>query len=65
MVQVLNLLLKAGDIGCLLGSSGCGKTTTLRAIAGFEPIDAGEFTLAGEVICRPGWTLAPDKSGIG
>jgi ABC-type Fe3+/spermidine/putrescine transport system ATPase subunit len=38
VVQNLNLHLNAGDIGCLLGSSGCGKTTTLRAIAGFEPV---------------------------
>ncbi|RMQ44770.1 ABC transporter, ATP-binding protein [Pseudomonas cichorii] len=65
VVQDLNLHLNAGDIGCLLGSSGCGKTTTLRAIAGFEPIHAGEITLAGEVISRPGWTLAPEKRRIG
>ncbi|MCF5585568.1 ATP-binding cassette domain-containing protein, partial [Pseudomonas syringae] len=65
VVQDLNLHLNAGDIGCLLGSSGCGKTTTLRAIAGFEPIHAGEISLAGEVISRPGWTLAPEKRRIG
>ncbi|EPN02276.1 ABC transporter ATP-binding protein, partial [Pseudomonas syringae pv. actinidiae ICMP 19070] len=65
VVQDLNLHLNAGDIGCLLGSSGCGKTTTLRAIAGFEPIHAGEITLAGDVISRPGWTLAPEKRRIG
>ena len=65
VVQDLNLHLKAGDIGCLLGSSGCGKTTTLRAIAGFEPVHAGKITLAGEVISRPGFTLAPEKRRIG
>jgi iron(III) transport system ATP-binding protein len=48
VVQNLNLHLNAGDIGCLLGSSGCGKTTTLRAIAGFEPVHEGEIQLAGE-----------------
>lgn len=53
IVQNLNLHLNAGDIGCLLGSSGCGKTTTLRAIAGFEPVHEGEIQLAGEVISRP------------
>ncbi|BCQ64427.1 hypothetical protein PBOI14_61770 [Pseudomonas sp. Boi14] len=42
VVQNLNLHLNAGDIGCLLGSSGCGKTTTLRAIAGFEPVHEGK-----------------------
>lgn len=65
VVQNLSLHLNAGDIGCLLGASGCGKTTTLRAIAGFEPVHEGEITLAGEVISRPGFTLAPEKRRIG
>ncbi|ABZ00223.1 TPA: ABC transporter ATP-binding protein [Pseudomonas putida] len=65
IVQNLNLHLNAGDIGCLLGSSGCGKTTTLRAIAGFEPVHDGEIQLAGEVISRAGFTLAPEKRRIG
>ena len=65
VVQNLNLHLNAGDIGCLLGSSGCGKTTTLRAIAGFEPVHQGEISLAGEVISSAGFTLAPEKRRIG
>ena len=65
VVQNLNLHLNAGDIGCLLGSSGCGKTTTLRAIAGFEPVHEGEIQLAGETISRAGFTLAPEKRRIG
>jgi iron(III) transport system ATP-binding protein len=65
VVQNLDLHLNAGDIGCLLGSSGCGKTTTLRAIAGFEPVHEGEIVLADEVISRPGFTLAPEKRRIG
>ncbi len=65
IVHDLELHLKAGDIGCLLGPSGCGKTTTLRAIAGFESIQAGEIVLAGEVISRAGFTLAPEKRRIG
>ncbi|MBA4242876.1 MAG: iron ABC transporter ATP-binding protein, partial [Pseudomonas sp.] len=65
VVQDLDLHLNAGDIGCLLGPSGCGKTTTLRAIAGFEPVLEGEIELAGEVISRAGFTLAPEKRHIG
>ena len=65
VVQNLNLHLNAGDIGCLLGSSGCGKTTTLRAIAGFETVHAGEIQLGGEVISKAGYTLAPEKRRIG
>ncbi|MDO9320292.1 MAG: ABC transporter ATP-binding protein [Pseudomonas sp.] len=65
VVSELNLHLNAGDIGCLLGPSGCGKTTTLRAIAGFEAVQQGEISLAGQVISRPGFTLAPEKRRIG
>ena len=65
VVQNLNLHLNAGDIGCLLGSSGCGKTTTLRAIAGFEPVHEGEITLGGETLSSAGFTLAPEKRRIG
>jgi iron(III) transport system ATP-binding protein len=65
VVQQLNLQLQAGDIGCLLGASGCGKTTTLRAIAGFEAVHAGQIRLGGETVARPGFTLAPEKRRIG
>lgn len=65
VVQNLDLHLAPGEIGCLLGASGCGKTTTLRAIAGFEPVHEGEIRLAGEVISSHGYTLAPEKRRIG
>ncbi|WAH57474.1 ABC transporter ATP-binding protein [Pseudomonas silvicola] len=65
VVQGLDLTLHAGDIGCLLGASGCGKTTTLRAIAGFEPVHDGQVVLGAEVISRAGYTLAPEKRRIG
>ena len=32
VVQDLSLSLAPGEIGCLLGTSGCGKTTALRAV---------------------------------
>lgn len=65
VVRELHLHLRAGEIGCLLGASGCGKTTTLRAIAGFEPVHAGEIRLAGNSIARAGFSLAPEKRQIG
>ena len=65
VVQNLDLHLNAGDIGCLLGSSGCGKTTTLRAIAGFEPVHDGVIILAGQTLSSAGFTLAPEKRRIG
>lgn len=65
VVSQLSLHLNSGDIGCLLGPSGCGKTTTLRAIAGFESAMEGSIRLAGEVISRSDFTLAPEKRRIG
>ena len=50
VVKDLNLLVEEGEILTLLGSSGCGKTTTLRMIAGFEEPTTGSITVEGEPI---------------
>lgn len=65
VVDGLSLDLEPGAIGCLLGASGCGKTTVLRAIAGFEPLLAGQVQLLGEVIARAGAGLPPEKRRVG
>ncbi|QQB33818.1 ABC transporter ATP-binding protein [Achromobacter deleyi] len=65
VVQDLTLGLPAGHIGCLLGESGCGKTTVLRAIAGFEPVRAGRILLDGTVISSPAEQVAPEKRRVG
>jgi len=65
VVQDLSLALPAGHIGCLLGESGCGKTTILRAIAGFEPVRAGHIALDGTVISSPAVQLAPELRRVG
>ncbi len=65
VVDALSLQLPAGGIGCLLGASGCGKTTALRAIAGFEPVRAGRIALGGEVLSTPQATRPPERRGIG
>lgn len=41
--------VKKGQLLALLGTSGCGKTTTLRMIAGLENPDAGEIWIAGAI----------------
>lgn len=46
----LSFELAEGEIACLLGSSGCGKTTALRAIAGFESLTAGRIDLGGRCL---------------
>ncbi|WP_183013252.1 ABC transporter ATP-binding protein [Achromobacter sp. UMC46] len=65
VVQDLTLGLPAGHIGCLLGESGCGKTTVLRAIAGFEPVRAGRILLDGAVISSATEQVAPEQRRVG
>ena len=65
VVRDLTLSLPAGHIGCLLGESGCGKTTVLRAIAGFEPLRAGRILLDGTVISTPDMQVAPESRRVG
>jgi iron(III) transport system ATP-binding protein len=65
IVKDLSLTLKHGEIGCLLGASGCGKTTVLRTIAGFEPLLDGEIFLNGSCVSSNGQLLPPAKRQIG
>ena len=44
-VKSVNMAVKDGEIISLLGSSGCGKTSTLRMIAGFESVSEGSIRL--------------------
>ena len=47
VVKDLNLTVNEGEFLTLLGSSGCGKTTTLRMIAGFEEPSTGTIKVEG------------------
>jgi spermidine/putrescine transport system ATP-binding protein len=49
-VHDVTLTIAEGEFFCLLGSSGCGKTTTLRLIGGLETPDSGEIRIAGDVV---------------
>jgi len=65
VLRGLSFALPRGAIGCLLGQSGCGKTTALRCIAGFEPVRAGRILLGDTVVSAPGLSLPPEKRRIG
>ena len=53
-----------GDIICLLGPSGIGKTTILRTIAGLENIKSGKIVLNNKVISSKDIHLEPEKRNI-
>ncbi len=47
-VDDVSLDIQEGEIFCLLGGSGCGKTTLLRMLAGFEQPSAGRILIDGQ-----------------
>ena len=61
----IDLRLRPGSITAVVGSSGCGKTTLLRLIAGFETPDAGTVTIAGRQVASPESAVAAHRRGVG
>ena len=57
-------LEKEGEIVCLLGPSGIGKTTILRTIAGLEKIETGKIILKGKTISSPNFHIEPEERNI-
>jgi NitT/TauT family transport system ATP-binding protein len=56
----IDLSLAPGEFACLLGPSGCGKSTLLNILAGFEGATAGEVTVLGARVEKPG----PDRAVV-
>lgn len=48
VIDDLSLGVEKGEVLCLLGASGCGKTTTLRMVGGFLAPDAGRVLIDGQ-----------------
>ena len=65
VIDDLSLSVSEGELLCVLGSSGCGKTTMLRLISGFEVPDRGEIVHQGRLIAKPGWGVRPERRRIG
>ncbi len=61
----VSLSVTEGTTTAILGSSGCGKTTLLRVIAGFEAPDEGTVSIADEVVARGKFVLPANKRSVG
>jgi iron(III) transport system ATP-binding protein len=61
----ISMEVAAGEIVCLLGQSGCGKTTLLRIAAGLERPTSGTVSLAGWEVAGPDRFLPPELRGVG
>ncbi len=59
-VRNISMDVKKGEIIALLGSSGCGKTSTLRMVAGFEAVSRGTISLKGREV----QTFAPVRRNV-
>lgn len=65
VLSELNLNVEQDEIVCLLGASGCGKTTTLKAIAGILQPEQGYMSIDSKVVNDSGLFVAPEKRNIG
>ncbi|MFE3195685.1 ABC transporter ATP-binding protein [Nocardia sp. NPDC059240] len=61
----IGLEVADGSATAVVGSSGCGKTTLLRVIAGFENPDAGSVSIGGETVARQGVSVPAHRRRIG
>lgn len=57
VVKDFNLRIRRGEFVCLIGHSGCGKSTVLSMLAGLQAVTEGVIILAGKEVTGPG----PDR----
>jgi iron(III) transport system ATP-binding protein len=64
-VRDMSLSIAPGEILCLLGHSGCGKTTLMRIAAGVERQSHGRVLINGSEVAGDDTFLPPEKRGVG
>jgi len=71
-VRGVDLLVNQGELVCLIGANGAGKSSTLRAICGLTPVAAGQILYQGRPVqgspahelVRQGLVMVPEGRGI-
>jgi ABC-type Fe3+/spermidine/putrescine transport system ATPase subunit len=64
-VDNVSFAVNEGEILVIVGASGCGKTTTLRCIAGLEQPTSGTIEIDGRPVASDSLFVPPEKRGIG
>lgn len=65
VLRGFSMSVRKGELACLLGASGCGKTTVLRAIAGFERLGHGEIHISRQCVASASLHFPPEKRHVG
>ncbi len=71
-VKGIDLVVRQGELVCLIGANGAGKTTTLKGITGLQPIKSGSIHYDGQditgqpafVLVRRGLSMVPEGRGV-
>jgi branched-chain amino acid transport system ATP-binding protein len=71
-VKGIDLVVRQGELVCLIGANGAGKTTTLKGITGLQPVKAGKIVYEGRDVTgmpafqlvRQGLSMVPEGRGV-
>ncbi|VVT05120.1 ABC transporter ATP-binding protein [Rhizobium sp. EC-SD404] len=64
-VRGISIDVPKGSMVSLIGPSGCGKTTTLRMIAGLEPLSGGSITAGSKLLSDATGAVPPERRDMG